>query len=102
MDVWSGQQEPAAGTPDRPQRPWPRPTHMPVRILKILMFNLIKKYNQQRGGINVHVCNFIVTQTSDKHCKVDYRHTENEIVRIRNILREGTSAEGTGDSIRTS
>ena len=45
----------------------------------------------------MHVC-----QTSDKHCKDDYRQTENEIVQIRNIPRGGTSAEGTGGSIRTS
>jgi hypothetical protein len=53
----------------------------------------------------VHVCNFITTQFRDKHCKnyCNYnRHTENKSQSIRIVPRGGTSAEGTGGSIRTS
>ena len=53
----------------------------------------------------MHVCNFITTQFRDKHCKnyCNYnRHTENKRQSIRIVPRGGTSAEGTGGSIRTS
>ena len=49
----------------------------------------------------MHVCNFIVTQIADKHCKY-CRHTENKIQLFRIVPRGGTSAEGTGGSTCTS
>ena len=53
----------------------------------------------------MHVCNFITTQIRDKHCKYycnKSRHTENEKQLFKIVPRGGTSAEGTGSSIRTS
>jgi len=53
----------------------------------------------------VHVCNFITTQIRDKHCKYycnNSKHTKNEKHSFKVVPRGGTSAEGTGGSIRTS
>ena len=52
----------------------------------------------------MHVCNFITTQIRDKYCKnyCNYsRHTESKKQSFKIVSRGGTSAKGTGSSIRT-